>query len=147
MAGHRKNSMADSKADPIGMTPEEYGKALQEIEEQLTALGLRLRDLIVTQPPLDLLGWIAAQPLLATSDVPDEKGGAHAQKIVEQSQFLLEYVHATLASMPSAETGVFGRSDLRRDHGDCRESADAGGGLRNDQSSKYAGRDVRRYDS
>ncbi|WP_179379257.1 YecA family protein [Jannaschia marina] len=97
--------MADSEADQFGMTPEAHAKALQEIEEQLTALGLRLRDLIVTQPPLDLLGWIAAQPLLTTSDVPDEKGDAHAQKIVERSQFLLEYVHATLASAPSVETG------------------------------------------
>lgn len=115
--------MTNDNPDPFDITPEAHAEAIRQASAELTVLGLRLRDLIATQPPLDLLGWIAARPLLTTSNIPGEAGDTQAQATLEQSQFLLEYVHATLASTPSAKVDSL-------DEEICRKIAETAEALR-----------------
>ncbi|CUH39175.1 preprotein translocase subunit SecA [Jannaschia seosinensis] len=86
------------------MNQSDLEAALGETAEQMEALSLRLRDMILSQPPLDLLGWIAARPLMAVVDDGSSES-RKASSIHEENQFLLEYVHAALASAAPSETG------------------------------------------
>lgn len=74
------------------------GHLLKEMEA--TAAGMR--TLIVAMPPLDLLGYIYAQRMMkaiADQDATEEQNETDAQgDLINESQFLLEYVHAVLAS-------------------------------------------------
>ena len=71
------------------------------LEMQVTAA--RMRELIVGMPPHDLLGYIYAQHMLKA--IADKRVSAGKQPeadgpddLINQNQFLLEYVHAVLAS-------------------------------------------------
>ncbi|MEP4191006.1 MAG: hypothetical protein ABJN51_08005, partial [Sneathiella sp.] len=66
-------------------------------EMQITAA--RMRELIVGMPPRDLLGYIYAQQMMQT--IADQRNAVEDQlqeSSPEDNQFLLEYVHAVLAS-------------------------------------------------
>lgn len=62
----------------------------------------RMRELIVAMPPHDLLGYIYAQYMMKamldqhTDHEQHEEGGK--SDLINENQFLLEYVHAVLAS-------------------------------------------------
>ncbi|UXN69269.1 hypothetical protein N8A98_18835 [Devosia neptuniae] len=76
---------------------------LLEMEE----LAARMRAIIVTQPPHDLLGYIQAQRVMGAmfefdAENPEETDAARSD-LINDSQFLLEYVHAVLASDPEAD--------------------------------------------
>lgn len=78
---------------------------VSEALNDLKTLALRLRQLITTQPPKDLLGYIYAGLLLggiarSDEDAPSKTAKSLAKLNVDEAQFLLEYVHAVLATTP-----------------------------------------------
>ena len=70
------------------------------IEMKTTAA--RMRELIVAMPPLDLLGYIYAKHMMNPIAVQSANLQQHEtedqSELINQNQFLLEYVHAVLAS-------------------------------------------------
>ncbi|MGI3164400.1 YecA family protein [Pseudooceanicola sp. 200-1SW] len=80
------------------------------LDMQTTAA--RMRELIVAMPPHDLLGYIYAQRMLkAMGDkrVADgeQPGADGSEDLINQNQFLLEYVHAVLASDSAPDSMTF----------------------------------------
>ncbi|MEQ3637241.1 MAG: SEC-C metal-binding domain-containing protein [Thalassolituus sp.] len=81
---------------------EERKKALVSLLQDMEAIAARMRELIVNMPPHDLLGYVFAQRMMKAIA---EQGATQEQCAVEAPydltddyQFLLEYVHAVLAS-------------------------------------------------
>ncbi len=83
-------------------TEEELEKAATDLLESMKTTAARMRDLIVAMPAKDLLGYIYAQYMMkaredqgasSKNDVADSP-----DDILGENQFLLEYVHAVLAS-------------------------------------------------
>lgn len=70
--------------------------------KEMEAIAVRMRALIVAMPAHDLLGYIYARRMIkATSDenTADENQEADGpDDLIDENQFLLEYVHAVLAS-------------------------------------------------
>ena len=70
--------------------------------KDMEATSARMRELIVAMPPHDLLGYIYAQRVMkamADQSAAEEQCLADAQDdLINENQFLLEYVHAVLAS-------------------------------------------------
>jgi hypothetical protein len=79
--------------------------------KEMEALGRRMRNLIAAQPPLDLLGYIYAQHILRDYRKPEEterpKPADDPGALTNERQFLLEYVHAVLASIPAQDDTTF----------------------------------------
>ncbi len=79
-------------------------------EMQTTAASMR--EIIVAMPPHDLLGYIYAQPMLkgmGDKQVADgeQPGADDPEDLINQNQFLLEYVHAVLASDSAPDDMTF----------------------------------------
>jgi hypothetical protein len=95
-----------------GMSEAKRLEVAESTRLEMEAIARRMRELIAAQPPLDLLGYIYAQRLLmslpkseasaapATEDNPSDT-------LVDDTQLVLEYVHATLASAPQSENSSF----------------------------------------
>lgn len=70
--------------------------------KDMEATATRMRKLIVAMPPQDLLGYIYAQYMMkamADQSLTQEQGDAVGpDNLINENQFLLEYVHAVLAS-------------------------------------------------
>lgn len=79
--------------------------------EGMEAKAARMRELIVGMPPHDLLGYIYSTYLMkAMSKQGVTKEGGEAQApddLINQNQFLLEYIHAALASDPAPDKVEF----------------------------------------
>lgn len=77
-------------------------KAAASLAREMEATASRMRELIVAQPPHDLLGYIYAQYLMSamSGEVSAVAPSAEpeARDVIGDNQFLLEYVHAVLAS-------------------------------------------------
>ncbi|WP_223618942.1 SEC-C domain-containing protein [Lysobacter sp. ESA13C] len=77
---------------------------MSEALSELQALARRLRELIASQPPRELLGYIYAALLLGyeedetTADAMPSGAGTLPKQSLEEGQFLLEYIHAVLAT-------------------------------------------------
>ena len=86
-------------------------EAMVSTMKEMESLGRRMRDLIGAQPPLDLLGYIYAQPMLREYRKPEEteqpKPAEDQGDLINERQFLLEYVHAVLASTPARDDATF----------------------------------------
>lgn len=71
------------------------------MQEMKTTAG-RMRELIVAMPPHDLLGYIYAQRMMQAWTDQSGKQAQHEadeqRDLINDNQFLLEYVHAVLAS-------------------------------------------------
>lgn len=68
-----------------------------ELRIKMEAQSLRVRDLVLTQPPIQLLGYLQAQlhmGFAATSDEPDETARPKHKELIKTYQLALEYVHA-----------------------------------------------------
>lgn len=91
-----RTTMPSDAPDMTGPTEEQ----IDEVRIEMVGFGQQLRDLIANQPPQSLLGYIHAQRYLHEAsggkDDPKEPYGDH----INQQQFLLEYVHAVLATTP-----------------------------------------------
>lgn len=87
----------------------------------------RIRELIVAMPPHDLLGYIYAQHMMksmADQSADQEQHEAEGQSdLINENQFLLEYVHAVLASDAAPAEMTF-------DEGRCAELFELGSKLR-----------------
>ncbi len=77
-------------------------EAAAALLKDMETIAARMRALIVAMPPNDLLGYIYNQRLLevmADESAPDKQHKSDGLKdSISDSQFLLEYVHAVLAS-------------------------------------------------
>ncbi len=86
-------------------------KAAASLLNDMETAAVRMRKLIVGIPPQDLLGYLYAQYMLkaiSTQNMgshPDE--AAEPDDLINDNQFLLEYVHAVLASDPLPEQVAF----------------------------------------
>ncbi|SDZ61709.1 YecA family protein [Pseudomonas sp. NFIX28] len=95
------------------MDEKEQEKVAVSLLRSMEATAARLRELIVSMPPHDLLGYIYAQYMMkAMSDQSIAEGeGQHEvnapSDLINQNQFLLEYVHAVLASDAASANVTF----------------------------------------
>ncbi|MVA79857.1 hypothetical protein GOZ89_10570 [Agrobacterium vitis] len=79
--------------------------------KEMEAIAARMRELIVGMPPHDLLGYIYARHIIKAGS---EQGVAREEcetnrpdELVNQNQFLLEYIHAVLATDPEPDKVKF----------------------------------------
>jgi hypothetical protein len=118
----------------MAMDEKKRKEAAASLLSDMEATAVRMRELIVALPPQDMLGYIYAQRMIeamAGQSADQEKHEAVGQSdLINENQFLLEYVHAVLASdVPPAEmTFVEGR---------CAELYELGAKLR-DQAMFFA---------
>ncbi|HEK2642193.1 TPA: SEC-C domain-containing protein [Proteus mirabilis] len=81
---------------------EDRKKAVASLLKDMESIADRMRELIVKMPPHDLLGYIYAQHMMKKmgNQIGGEKQGQEGSPadVVNEPQFLLEYVHAVLAS-------------------------------------------------
>lgn len=86
---------------------EAVGILLKEMETTAASM----RALIVSTPPKDLIGYIYAQlmmKMMSGSDpIPKERDADSSNDVIDETQFLLEYVHAVLASDVTPTEAVF----------------------------------------
>lgn len=84
------------------MDEKERKDATASVLKGMEATSARMRELIVAMPPHDLLGYIYAQYMMnAMADQSTAEGQHEADgqsDLINENQFLLEYVHAVLAS-------------------------------------------------
>lgn len=93
--------------DPPAPPPSE-ARLAEEIGE-LEMMAQRLRELIASQPPKELLGYIYAFMLLGRTEAETDTESGDATwappgEELDDAQFLLEYVHAVLVTTPVAST-------------------------------------------
>ena len=73
----------------------------------MESIASRMRELIVSMPPLELLGYIYSKYLMKAMVEQGVKEESHedgtSSSLIDENQFLLEYVHAVLASDPAPE--------------------------------------------
>jgi len=109
------------------MNDQERKEATASLLKDMETTAARMRALIVSMPPHELLGHIYARHVrkaLADQRKPAENfkaDGTH--DVVNDNQFLLEYVHAVLASDPA-------RADVSFEEAQCAELFELGSPLR-----------------
>lgn len=85
--------------------------AAESLLRDMEKSAARMRSLIVSMPAKDLLGYIYAQRMLnviSRMDKKDEKNQDSVHDdLIDETQFLLEYVHAVLASDAEPKTTKF----------------------------------------
>jgi hypothetical protein len=90
---------------------------------EMKTTAARMRELIVAMPPLDLLGYIDAKhminPIAAQGANLQQHETEDQSELINQNQFLLEYVHAVLASDAEPAKMTF-------DEGQCAELYELG---------------------
>jgi hypothetical protein len=95
--------------------------------KEMEATAARMRALIVAMPAHDLLGYIYAQHMMkamADQSAAEEKREADGpDDLINENQFLLEYVHAVLASDAAP-------ADVTFDEAQCAELFELGRELR-----------------
>lgn len=95
--------------------------------KDMEATAARMRELIVAMPPHDLLGYIYAQHMMKAmadqSAAEEQREADGPDDLINENQFLLEYVHAVLAS-----DGI--PADVTFDEGRCAELFELGRKLR-----------------
>ncbi|WP_321870972.1 YecA family protein [Paraburkholderia tropica] len=116
------------------MDEKKLKEAAASLLKDMEATAARMHDLIVAMPPHDLLGYIYAQHMMkamADQSVTQEQREADGpDDLINENQFLLEYVHAVLAS-------DVGPSDVTFDEAQCTELYELGRKLR-DQALLFA---------
>lgn len=84
------------------MNEEKRKEAAASLLKDMKATAARMRELIVAMPPHDLLGYIYAQHMMKAmvdqSADEEQREADGPNDLINESQFLLEYVHAVLAS-------------------------------------------------
>ncbi|MET3520954.1 YecA family protein [Mesorhizobium abyssinicae] len=79
--------------------------------KDMEATAARMRAQILSMPPRDLLGYIYAQRMMKAmaeqDSTEEEREAAGPDDLINENQFLLEYVHAVLASDPAPEKVKF----------------------------------------
>ncbi|RUB24013.1 YecA family protein [Pseudomonas aeruginosa] len=102
-------------------------EAAASLLKDMEATAARMRELIVAMPPHDLLGYIYSQYVMKAmadqglSQAQDEADGP--DNLINENQFMLEYVHAVLASDVAP-------ADVAFDEAQCAELFECGRKLR-----------------
>lgn len=116
------------------MNEEKRKEAVASLLKEMKATAARMRQLIVAMPPHDLLGYIYSQHLMkamADQSASREQREANGpDDLINETQFLLEYVHAVLASDAAPAEVTF-------DEAQCAELFELGRKLR-DQALLFA---------
>lgn len=98
-------------------------EAAASLLKAMEATAARMRDLIVAMPPHDLLGYIYAQHMMkamAGQRAAQEKHETDSpDDLINEIQFLLEYVHAVLASNAAP-------AEMKFDEAQCTELFELG---------------------
>ncbi|CAP44849.1 hypothetical protein [Bordetella petrii] len=109
------------------MDDKKWKEAAASLLKDMEATSARMRDLIVAMPPHDLLGYIYAQRMMkAMADQSAAKEQCQtdtSHDLINENQFLLEYVHAGLASDAAPVNMTF-------DEAQCAELFELGRKLR-----------------
>ncbi|MBU9455660.1 YecA family protein [Burkholderia multivorans] len=109
------------------MDEKKLKEAAASLLKDMEATAARMRELIVAMPPHDLLGYIYAQRMIKAmadqSDTQDQYEADGPDDLINENQFLLEYVHAVLASDVAP-------ADLAFDEAKCAELYELGRKLR-----------------
>lgn len=109
------------------MDREKMTEACASLLKSMEATAADMRRLIVAMPPHDLLGYIYAQHMMKAMADQSSSLDKHKEStpgdLVNDNQFLLEYVHAVLASDA-------GHVDLVFDEAQCAELFELGRKLR-----------------
>lgn len=94
-----------------GTTQEQRQKAATTDLADMENLAARMRAIIATLPPHDLLGYIQTQRVLKSMFASDKEGQQEMDEepddVISDTQFLLEYVHAVLASDSGVSESAF----------------------------------------
>jgi hypothetical protein len=102
-------------------------EAAASLLKDMEATSARMRELIVAMPPHDLLGYIYAQHVMkamADQSAAEVQCQTNApDDLINENQFLLEYVHAVLASDAAP-------ADMTFDEAQCAELFELGRKLR-----------------
>ena len=102
-------------------------EAATSLLKDMEATAATIRELIVAMPPHDLLGYIYAQHMMkamadqSVIEQPREADGP--DDLINENQFLLEYVHAVLASDAAP-------ADVKFDEAQCAKLFELGRKLR-----------------
>lgn len=84
------------------MDQQRQGEAEPAIQKEMEVTAARMRALITAMPPLDLLGYIYAQRIMMAMteniDTDEQIHKGVASDLINDNQFLLEYVHAVLST-------------------------------------------------
>jgi len=109
------------------MSEKERKEAAISLVKDMEAIAARMRELIVAMPPHDLLGYIYAQRMMKSiadqSVTQEQNGAARPDDLINENQFLLEYVHAVLAADAAP-------ADVTFDEAKCAELFDLSRKLR-----------------
>ncbi len=144
----------------VGLNEDERQKAEERTRLEMEQLSAKLKDLILSQPPQDLLGYLWSRLLMTAmhpsrDEMPPAEQGNLAQDGTEDStdqldltQLILEYVHATWSSFESGELGALDESvcaDIANTAGELKaatfnycilSTASVKGGIFGDKSSE-----------
>lgn len=138
-AARTDSAHLDCEFKPVGQDycdadPYRYLVMNEKLKETAASLlkdmettAARMRELIVIMPPHDLLGYIYARHMMkamagqSTAQEPHEADGL--DDLINENQFLLEYVHAVLASDAAPAEMTF-------DEARCAELFELGSKLR-----------------
>lgn len=96
---------ASEEAQPFG----DRLKAAEAVRVEMEALGTKVRDLVLRQPPVQLLGYLLAQfhMVMMLTPAGEEEEPRPNKDAIKTFQFALEYVHAVWSShslLPSEQT-------------------------------------------
>lgn len=89
-----------------GISEEERRQGEESSRADMERLAAELKDLIRRLPPRELLGYIWSSAA-AAGMLSDDDGWMHRRAELNAVQFVLEYVHAVLASFPPGGEGAF----------------------------------------
>src|SRR3546814_14300444 len=91
------------------MSEKERKEAAASLLKEMEATAGRMRELVVAMPPHDLLGYIYAQHMMKSmadqSVTEEQQEAAGPDDLINENQFLLEYVHAVLARSEERRVG------------------------------------------
>ncbi|ALV28038.1 YecA family protein [Pannonibacter phragmitetus] len=109
------------------MNEKKRKEAAASLLKDMEKTAARMRELIVAMPPHDLLGYIYAQHMMKAvvglHKASTENGVEGPDDTINENQFLLEYVHAVLASDAAP-------ADVKFDESRCAELFELGRKLR-----------------
>ncbi len=94
--GNTRGRAAVGQSDDAAADRDQKIKAADELRQDMEALALKARDLIVVQPPIRFLGYVLSQFHVAMLHVNTELAeNSHRQKeVLKTYQLVLEYMHA-----------------------------------------------------
>ncbi|WP_246801051.1 YecA family protein [Mesorhizobium amorphae] len=102
-------------------------EAVASLLKDMEAIAARMRALIAAMPAHDLLGYIYAQRMIKAmadqSATEEQRNADGPDDLINENQFLLEYVHAVLASDAAPENVTFSEAQ-------CAELFELGSRLR-----------------